>query len=150
MESMAQTDMIVSFNDGTDQTTYSITESGKVYFSDEELYIDETGTGNPTTIQISIIKKIFFDSKDEGETVSITNVEKDSKKNLILYPNPVRDYIKIGNLSTERTNISIYNLRGQLMLQKNYIAEEQIDVRNFPKGYYVVIIDGKILKFCKL
>ena len=59
---------------------------------------------------------------------------------LIIYPNPTVDSFKIKNL-IKPAIISIYDLRGRLILQKkNVITNEKIDVTTLSSALYIIKI----------
>jgi hypothetical protein len=62
-----------------------------------------------------------------------------------LYPNPTTDYIQISSSEDEALHCAVFDLRGQLMLQKQLNAGGgQLDLRSLPTGNYLVQLrDGK-------
>jgi len=76
---------------------------------------------------------------------------------VIIYPNPVMDIItidlqKISDL--KNTHISIYNLQGQLLLQKSITQEKtELSINNLAKGMYIVKVynnnNTMVTKFVK-
>jgi len=84
------------------------------------------------------------------DTVPITSINELAKidEEISFYPNPTTDYLNIKlnypniNLS-QNTQIKIYDQSGRLIKQKNYNANEKIDVSHFTKGvYFLHLIDG--------
>jgi hypothetical protein len=71
---------------------------------------------------------------------------------LRIYPNPAKDYFAIENLK-EETNISVYNLQGQIMKEIHLKDSNIIHVGDLPRGVYVLkasdkqgkIFSGKIV-----
>ncbi|WP_282125275.1 M6 family metalloprotease domain-containing protein [Marinifilum flexuosum] len=104
------------------------------------------------------------DTKDENGVISftlnqvtaITPINKSS--DLVVYPNPVVDYIKIKGLQNELSNakIEIYNSNGCKLYDKklnSFQTEEQINLQFLAKGPYVIkviatnkVYSKKILK----
>ncbi len=98
---------------------------------------DQYGCSFSDTIQITINPAIEF-------------IASDFKNNVIIYPNPSEDiiFLKITGLTSE-SEISIIDENGKLLLKKDMKSDtEQIDISNYPKGLYFVII--KSVKFSKL
>ncbi len=61
----------------------------------------------------------------------------ESAGNLLVYPNPAKNELKISNIS--EGNIHIYNINGQLMLEKQNVKGSCIiDVSDFANGTYLV------------
>jgi hypothetical protein len=55
-----------------------------------------------------------------------------------LYPNPVKDVLNISHAETI-TNVSIYNVLGQKVIDKNYNATQvQLNLSDLPSGSYIV------------
>ncbi|QCK14938.1 T9SS type A sorting domain-containing protein [Mangrovivirga cuniculi] len=52
-----------------------------------------------------------------------------------IYPNPSKEYIK---LSKSVYNWSIYNIKGQLILENDkYVKGNYINLHNLPEGLYI-------------
>ena len=70
-------------------------------------------------------------------TASINEVQPD---NLLIYPNPSRNFIFISDIE-EIKNVQIYNTLGELIiLQHSNSKQENIDISNLNKGIYFVEI----------
>ena len=142
-QTYAQTEMIVKLKDGTEQN-FSISEKGKVYFSEKNLMIEEE-KDNPISIELSIIRKLTF------RTLSSSGIETSIENNgIIIYPNPARDYIRIVNSESEKMNIKLFSFDGKLVWQGETTINEEINVSRFPSGFYVIKVNEKTFKFCKL
>jgi len=69
-------------------------------------------------------------------------VQNPSRKDLRLYPNPASEKFYIGNLQ-EAALITIYDISGRMVFQKNIQTQEGIPVSELNKGVYIVeIIHG--------
>ena len=74
--------------------------------------------------------------KINDEVMSVNDVKKD---NIKLYPNPVKDVLKIDIPNNETiTNICIYNVAGQKV--KTFSLPKEINVESLPKGNYIIEI----------
>lgn len=63
----------------------------------------------------------------------------DSENGCIVYPNPASDKIILSFFSSGKKQIQITNTLGQIVFAKEInSAKEEIDVRNFPSGIYLV------------
>ena len=76
---------------------------------------------------------------------------------LILFPNPTKDYIDVSNINikpevNEKTNISIYNILGEKVLSVTTDCDlsPKIDVSSLPKGIYIVKVGIETSKFVKM
>jgi len=142
-QTYAQTEMTVKLYDGTEQN-FTISENGKIYFSENNLMIEQE-KGNPASIELSTVRKLTFNS-------SLTSViEKTIENNgIIIYPNPARDYLRIASSESEKMNIKIFSFDGTLMWQGETTISGEINVSHFPAGFYVIKVNEKNFKFCKL
>ena len=78
--------------------------------------------------------------------ITVGNVSPGSKINQIkggddfvaLYPNPVRDYLKV-RVDAQVKKLSIYNMTGHLVHIQS--SDVPINMQNFPAGMYIVKID---------
>ena len=74
--------------------------------------------------------------KINDEVMSVHDVK---KNNIKLYPNPVKDVLKIDIQNNETiTNICIYNVAGQKV--KTFSLPKEINVESLPKGNYIIEI----------
>lgn len=93
----AQNVLVVQLTDQTEQN-FDLGENGTVYFleatTDSQGYINIVDNqNNSTTIFYEDIQKMYFAS-----VMSIEEVENENQ--LLVYPNPAKDYIKIANASS--------------------------------------------------
>ncbi|MEI6172486.1 MAG: T9SS type A sorting domain-containing protein [Bacteroidota bacterium] len=75
---------------------------------------------------------------------SVTNDLSENKKYLLnLYPNPASEKVTVITDMPEHSVISIYNLQGQLLLQKQVQpGKTDIDIRDLAKGVYILKLYG--------
>lgn len=66
-------------------------------------------------------------------TIGIKNIH--TNENWIMYPNPVSDFITIGNKDFQ-SFLSMYDSQGRLVISKTLLSVETIDVRELPSGIY--------------
>ncbi len=83
----------------------------------------------------------------------ITSIENsDSKFNqepIIIYPNPVDEKLHIESQYLIK-NITVYNLLGQILLNKRVNAYKcETDLNNISPGLYYITIDGRVRTFIK-
>lgn len=72
------------------------------------------------------------------------NDEDFGKDEIIIYPNPVKDFIRIKSDITEEAWYKIYNMSGQLILSGNVIGSNpQIKLHQLPAGLYVFQLENK-------
>lgn len=139
----SQTGVLVTYYDGSTQG-FNVESSGKLYFDSDHLKVKvNSSTATPTTIPVTIIRKITFST-----TLSSTTFG-ENKNNLVLYPNPSSDVFRIKSDVSEKLKINIYSLQGQLVHQGNYQSDEDITISNLSSGLYLVQVNGLTIKFSK-
>lgn len=77
--------------------------------------------------------------------VGIEDILNNDKINI--YPNPNNGIFTIEKNIDENTTLEVYNLSGQLILQKSFVGNTtQVNLTNYPKGIYLVkiIADNKV------
>ncbi len=142
--SFAQTGVQVQFISGSTAQNYTVEDTGKLYFSGDNLLIQTSSTASDVTIPISIIQKVIFTDEALATNEVGANVTK-----LTLYPNPSSDYIQIKSPSKEKLNVQIYSVSGQLVMKGSYASQESIDVTKLKAGLYLVQANGTTIKFIK-
>ena len=149
----AQTLYVLKFN-GI-QTSYSIGEINKLYFSSGYLYIDQMYA---PTDEFPLAEVRYLNFEDYTGT---TSPEMDNPRQLLLYPNPVKgsftiQYHAAGN---EVVSIKILSTDGRMIYQQSLHVTEgwhtmQADGSSWPQGMYVCLLETKASlvtkKFIKL
>lgn len=140
--SIAQTGVNITYYDGTNQT-FSVAATGKLYFETDNLFLKTDGTTTPTTIPVNIIRKITFSNALATTTFG------ENASNVMLYPNPSSEVIRIKSDTLDVLNTKIYSLTGQLILEGRYQSNQDIDVSSLASGLYLVQVNGLTIKFSK-
>lgn len=140
--SYAQSGIKIRYYDGTEQQ-FNVAETGKLYFSGENLVILQHETASEVTLPTSIIRKITF-----AEYTLATASVGENKGSLKLYPNPASDYVTISGLK-QKSLLKIYALSGQMVLSQTYIPDSQLDVGRLKSGIYLVQIDNVTFKLIR-
>ncbi|MCR4964572.1 MAG: T9SS type A sorting domain-containing protein [Bacteroidales bacterium] len=136
----AQTLVTISFSTAADQTL-TVSESGKLYFSDGYLYIDN-GSGVPYSFLLSAISKMTF-AQEEG-------IEDIETADLHIYPNPVSDFLRIHNNRADVYTFQLFSCEGRLLQSGKCLNDESIDMSRYAKGLYLLKIDGLTFKISKI
>ncbi|HMI08061.1 MAG TPA: choice-of-anchor J domain-containing protein [Flavobacterium sp.] len=93
---------------------------------------------NTTSTTIAVLKTAGFDANDA----------------IVIYPNPVKEILKLETQNTIIERAEIYNNLGQLLLSASELKQGTIDVSHLPVGTYFINLyskDGKtVRKFIKL
>lgn len=139
----AQTGVVVKYLNGNEQQ-YNVATAGKLYFADDNLVVKQDADEAITTIPVSIISKVTFVAGSLG-TAEIG----DNSKKLMLYPNPGTDVIRIHSATSEKIDVKIYSLMGQMVLSGSYSTDSDINISAISPGIYMVQAEGVTLKFMK-
>lgn len=87
------------------------------------------------------------------DAVGVINVNYNFNKSsddVVLWPNPVTDYIRLYSQKENIKKISIYNLIGKLMLQRKIDNKfTELEIPHFEFGIYFIIIDLETKKITK-
>ncbi len=137
----AQTNIVINYYTGTQQQ-YAVEDSGKLFFSNDDLIIKTSLESTEINIPVSIISKITFKNSLAVEDI------KQNREKIIIYPNPATNYFKISSKEAKST-LNIYNSVGQLVLSKVYKKNEDINVSNLLPGIYFIKVNGSTLKLIK-
>jgi hypothetical protein len=72
----------------------------------------------------------------------ITQVHKEKKVNINVYPNPTEGVVRIISNGSTLKHLSILSLNGQKVLERKLAnATERIDLGDFQNGLYLMIIE---------
>jgi len=68
-------------------------------------------------------------------------VENHSQKSILAYPNPVKDILHFNIKNIERGELLIYNLNGQLVVNKEIMdSKTSVSVSSLPNGIYFYVV----------
>lgn len=136
------TDVDITMTDGAIYS-YTVYSNGKLYFAFDQLVIHESFL-QTATHPLSSIRKIIFDGNVESGISYLVNENQG-----IVYPNPTSGYITLEGFSAP-VNITLFTIDGRMLLSKQILDNEKIDIQNFPSGLYLLKINDKIFKINKL
>jgi uncharacterized repeat protein (TIGR02543 family) len=78
-----------------------------------------------------------------AEWISATGAIDENKTDLLIYPNPAKNVIKLANI-INHVDLKIFDLNGKLLIQKQNIkANHDINVSELPQGIYLVNITNE-------
>lgn len=123
-------------------------------YPDSCIIVLQASGANPTNNDYLWVDNLAFTgtvavSTNTGSTVGVKEV-KGTLSNLSLFPNPVNDVLQI-NLSLSQAHsitIEMLDVSGKVIYIKTKNAafgelNEKVDVKNFPKGTYLIKINGE-------
>lgn len=142
-QAYSQTTVQLTYYTGNIQD-FTVQESGKLFFADENLMIQSGSGDSPTSIPVNLIQKITFPNTTSG-MISPNQ----SSNGIRVYPNPGSDFIRVIALTPGESQIRIYSLTGQLAYQGINPPDNTIDIRHFAAGIYFIQINGETIKLIK-
>ena len=102
----------------------------------------------PDTIDsFGIINVFDFDTlhfTNQKNVIYFTEIQNiNSSFNVSIFPNPATEYLKISLSQTQNVSISIFDFNGKQVLNKSFhnLSDIQIDVTQYPKGFYFIMIN---------
>jgi len=97
--------------------------------------------------QWSMIQKVDFQVTINTAVISLSDNEK-----LILYPNPTTESFRLKGIESKAT-LTLYSLKGEALLTKQFTDNEPISVSSLPKGIYTLkiqtttgVVEKKLVK----
>ncbi|MBT3647506.1 MAG: T9SS type A sorting domain-containing protein [Flavobacteriales bacterium] len=72
-----------------------------------------------------------------------TVIEESFNFNFKVYPNPAVDYLRIDRQGYEIDNATIYDIKGQVILQTALTANSSVDVQSLESGMYLLELSGE-------
>lgn len=82
-----------------------------------------------------------------GTLVTSLPEKENATENLIVFPNPAKEYIKVKN-SEKGFPINVYDTKGNLILSKYATGEEmRMELHSLPKGVYILKNDNRSVSF---
>ena len=122
-------------NGGLNGTIYSFNPDLTLSWANNVGILNHSGPAlaDNGTLVISSSTHVFA---FEVSTLDLGNI---STNEFSIYPNPTVNYLFINGLN-EYENVTIYDMTGQLIYNAK-VSNNQIDVRNFQNGIYILIIE---------
>ena len=83
-------------------------------------------------------------------TAIIVDVETVEERNVNIYPNPARDFVRVSTVNGQQSTVKIYNTIGMLVDEFEINSDEiEINVSDYKSGVYFVkvsTINGSVIK----
>jgi dienelactone hydrolase len=117
-----------------------------------QYYNDYTNTHSEISLDNLMLQRTQAFFATYGCSNLLTTNEIEEKTEIIIYPNPTKDIIKINNLSKE-TVIEVVNSLGQIVFKKTYSnhTEIEIDFSKYSNGiYYIKVIEENTIVVRKI
>ena len=137
---MAQTKVTLTFQNATTQEI-EVNAYGKIYFSDDYMYIDD-GTSVPYSFAVSSIRNMVF-----SEVLGVQDIVTETFK---IYPNPVHNELYISGNDFRPHPYQLFSADGRLLLQGESREGDPVNVSTLPTGLYILKINNSSFKISKL
>ena len=137
---MAQTKVTLTFQNASTQEI-EVSAYGKIYFSNDYMYIDD-GTAVPYSFAVSDIRKMMFD-----EVLGVNDITTETFK---VYPNPVHNELYISSNDFQPHPYQLFSTDGRLLMQGESQEGSPINVSDLPTGLYILKINNSSFKISKL
>jgi Secretion system C-terminal sorting domain len=134
-----------------------------------ETILYQNGAGNSTTlieytdldrnplfgISYYRLKQVDVDGDSSYSDIISVNFDKLIHKDIIVYPNPSKDFMGVHGSEEELESIRIFNLMGQDLTSNVSIQVENaktltLDLKNLPSGLYLLQTKNQAVRFTKL
>jgi len=100
-------------------------------------------------VQNTSDKNILNVAKSNTNKTSSTEFKTLEELGIKVYPNPAYEYVNIDLLNSEKTKVSIINILGGVVFNKEIVESEKIDLTKLNKGIYFLNLEnsnGKSVK----
>ncbi|MCC9020102.1 zinc-dependent metalloprotease [Flavobacterium lipolyticum] len=111
-----------------------------------DLYTIEKSTDVAINTDLNITVKDLRSGKTGRNKRDTLEKEAEKSRDIVLYPNPVKDILTISNMENEE--YAIYNLTGQQILTGR-TQTGQINISTLPNGLYIIRIKNSSKQFIK-
>jgi len=125
---------------------YRFEDNSQDYIVDTWEFVDLSDLGNVDSLHFQLsstdtsgiwLNTPAFFCIDQLTPANASSQNDLSIEGLEIFPNPAADFIQIIG-DEQKGQLSIYNVQGQLMLQKQTSGNQQIDITQWPRGNYFV------------
>lgn len=76
--------------------------------------------------------------------IAVTGLEDFNQTLFEIYPNPTNDFVQFTSPTNEEFKVDFYSIQGQLISSNTYEKGEKINLKNWSKGSYFVVISNSI------
>ena len=111
-------------------------------------YFAEALPFNVASVTFNYDKQIITKGSTVTKDPAILAVNDVSKKEIKIFPNPVKDELFVNGMTSEHA-YQIFSLDGKMLQAGTLSSEKSIGVNPLPKGVYLLKLADKTLKFIK-
>lgn len=138
----AQTIVNVKLYSETNERSYFVEDSGKLYFLGDNLYVDQSGSMADAIWPLSEIQRVTFKSTSDVESVA------SEYSSCFLYPNPATEKVFVYGMK-DGAVVRVYSVDGVELLVATYDSENGIDIEKLSVGLYFVNVGSLTFKMEK-
>lgn len=126
---------------------FSQANAGSIYGITADGDSDEFPIGDVRCIKIASKKDGVksYNSIKFGQSSDNTNADEPTSRFLMVYPNPVSEYITISGVD-ENVKVAVVSMDGEVMMTGK---GSKVTVSNLSQGTYILIVNGEKVKFIK-
>ena len=145
----------VSSESGYDFLEFYIDGQQKDKWSGEKDWSKETYTLTEglRTLEWTYSKDVYAESGQDcawvdninfPPTAVIVDVETIEEKNISIYPNPAKDFVKVSTVNGQQSTVRVYNTLGMLIEEFEMSSEEmEINLSDYSSGIYFINISNE-------
>jgi hypothetical protein len=130
----------------TGNSTLKVFVNGTQYGGDITVSADTT---TPFSQAINVTGNVTIEIRNSGNRTIVDDIawncyagsgkmSKTTDADFKVYPNPSHGQFQLDVPTLEKRNIEVYNFSGNLILTKQVLGNEMIDLGNAPKGIYLL------------
>ncbi|MDV7186449.1 T9SS type A sorting domain-containing protein [Lutibacter sp. TH_r2] len=127
--------------------------------NDEDAWVTNTLTFTATTTEVVIYVRsinsidknteVFYDNISLKEDVTNSIEDNELSKSFNVYPNPANGVLFIKSNQFAVSNVAIFNVMGQKVLEQQELENNQLDVSSISKGMYILKVTSDSKSFTK-
>ncbi len=134
---------IVVETTNSDSTVINLTSIRSIKFSNHMMVFNKTDN-TKSSVNLFLAQKAYFSEEH------VSGIINSSISDISIYPNPVTEYFLINDLSLSQTDLFVYSLSGQKVLQTTVSSvNNYVDVSQLDAGMYIIKMNSQTLKFIK-
>lgn len=140
----------------TENTLLSNTSNGNQWYNQDgeiEGAIEDSYLVSEDGIYYTIvtIDECASAPSNEIEVIISNIISNDMNSNIVVFPNPAKDYIYFqNNNKNEYVGFEIINALGEKLIQDQFTDKKQININNLNPGVYIIKFDNnQLIKFTK-
>lgn len=87
---------------------------------------------NQFTLGVDLYSNFIFEC---GEITSIAN---DTRRNIVIFPNPTSGLLYVNNFSSDESILTIWSASGQIVFKERLDVNKEIDISHLNPGIYII------------